>query len=288
VRTTIRGGRVAVVGFFLVISVTGCHTFEPSTPLTVQVRDAETQAPIPGATVRLWRFGSHSEERDQSITTSADGTARPHLAPPDEGGVMVEVTASGYIAAQTTLPRDVTDALASAKTFQPYKGPPLAVTLDMFVGPRPVAELVLPVGFHGLVKAEIHPQADGPWPAGQRAFTYTVPANGVVRLDGPPVFGQSTGPEIVAKFADGTPIPKDATNAEVALRWIRRDGTTVYFAVGTSADADAARRTLGGIDADHSQSAPKDGQGGRRGGGGGGGRGGRGGGGRMGGGMGGP
>lgn len=276
-RTPIRGGRVAFGGFILVISVTGCHTFEPSTPLTVHVRDAETQAPVPEATVRLWRFGPHSEERDQSVTTG--GTAAARVAPPDEGGVMIEVTAPGHLSVQTTLPRDVTDALASAKPFHPYKGPPLAVTLDVFAGPRPTAELVLPVGFRGLVKAEIHPTADRPWPVGQRAFSYPVPANGVVRLDGPPVFGQGIGPDIVAKFADGTALPTDAKNTEVALRWLRRDGTDVYFAVGTNVDADAARRALGGPDADHSQSAPpKDGQGGRRGGGGGG-RGGRGGGG---------
>jgi uncharacterized membrane protein YgcG len=283
VRIHLRSGSVAFVGLLLAAS-TGCHTFQPSTPLTVQVHDAETHAPVPGATVRLWRFGPHADERDQGITAGADGVAQAHLAPPDEGGVMVEVSAPGYLSAQTALPQDVTNALASAKPFHPYKGPPLVVMTEMFAGPRPVVELVVPVGYRGMVKAEIRAQADGPWPPGQRAFTYTVPAGGVVRVDGPAVFGNTAVPEVIAKYADGTPLPKDAKNGEVAFRWVRRDGNDIYFAVGTAGDADAVRRTLGNISdsAPPSRSGDKQGGGGGRGGGGGGGR--RGGGGGMGGG----
>jgi uncharacterized membrane protein YgcG len=274
-----RGGRVAFVGLFLVISVTGCHTFQPSTPLAVNVHDAETHAPIPGATVRLWRFGPHADERDVGIISGADGIARTHLAPPDEGGVMMEVSAPGYLSTQTSMPQDIANALASAKQFHPYKGPPLAVTMEMFAGPRPVAELIVPTGYRGMVKAEIRVNTDGPWPPGQRAFTYTVPQNGVVRVEGPAVFGQGVGPEIVAKYADGTPLPTDAKNGDVAFRWVRRDGTDIYFAVGTLGDADIVRRSLGnlGNSENQAQSGSSDKSGGRRGGGGGGGRGGRGG-----------
>ena len=290
-RTRMRAGSVAFVGLLLAAS-TGCHTLQPSTPLAVHVQDVETHAPVPGATVRLWRFGPHADERDQGITAGADGIAHAHLAPPDEGGVMVEVSAPGYLSSQTTLPSDIANALASAKPLHPYKGPPLAFTMEMFAGPRPVVELIVPAGYRGMVKAEIRARGDGPWPPGQRAFTYTVPATGgVVHVDGPLVFGQEPGPEVIAKFADGTPLPMDAKNGEVAFRWVRRNGNDIYFAVGTLGDADAVRRTLGNISdsAPPSKSSDKGGGGGGRGGrGGGGGRGGRGGGGGMGGGMGGP
>ncbi|VTS02688.1 unnamed protein product [Gemmata massiliana] len=269
-RTRSRASCLAHLSLVLAACATGCQTFQPSTPLTVRVRDAETQAPVPAAIVRVWRFGSHSEERDQTITAGADGIAHTRLAPPDEGGVMVEVTAPNHLPTQTTLPHDVVDALASTKRFHPYTGPPLEVTIDVFAGPRPTAELVLPVGFRGTIKAEIRVRADGSWPAGQRAFSYTVPENGVVRVEGPAVFGLGSGPDIVAKFADGTPLPKEAKNEEIALRWVRREGTDVSFVVGTSADLDAIRRTLGGGESERSQRASPSGQGGgRRGGGGG-------------------
>lgn len=273
-RTRMRGPGVALVGLFLVLSVTGCHTLQPSTPLAVHVHDAETHVPVPGATVRLWRFGPHADERDQGITTGADGVAQAHLAPPDEGGVMVEVSAPGYLPAQAALPHDVAAALASAKPLQPYKGPPLNVTMEMFAGPRPVVELIVPVGFRGMVKAEIRVQTEGPWPPGQRTFTYKVPRDGVVRVDGPAVFGQSAGPDIIAKYADGTVLPKDAKNSETAFRWVRRDGTDTYFAVGSLGDADVVRRSLGnlndsGLQAKDSSDNRPSGGGGRRGGGGG-------------------
>ena len=288
-----RGGRATLVCLTLAALSGGCQTFHPTTPLTVVVRDAETHEPIPEATVRLWRFGSHSEEHDQKFTTGPDGTATPRVAPPDDGGVMVDVTVPGYLPiAPISLPHDVVDALSSAKPFHPYKGPPLSITVETFAGPRPKAELVIPSSYRGLVKAEIRPRADGPWPARQREFTYTLPpdSNGVIRLDGPMVFGLPSGPEIVAKFADGRPIPTppDVKNADVAFRWVRKNGSDLYFVVGTSVDAETARRQLGANDID-SGPAPKksDGGGGGRGGGGRGGRGGRGGG-MGGGGMGGP
>ncbi|QJW96283.1 hypothetical protein [Frigoriglobus tundricola] len=293
-RTPLRSGRAGLVCLVLAALSGGCQTLHPSTPLTVLVRDAETHAPLPEATVRLWRFGSHSEEHDQKFTTGPDGTATPHVAPPDEGGVMVEVNAAGYLPSHSPLPQDVTDALASAKRFHPYKGPPLSVTVEAFAGPRPKAELIIPSSYRGIVKAEIRGRADGPWQAGQRAFTYTLPpgSNGVIRLDGPMVFDLPSGPEIVAKFSNGSPIPSDAKNTEVAFRWIRRNGNDVYFVVGTSVDAETARRQLGANDIESGPPPKKSDGGGGRGGGHGGGRGGRGGGmgggGMGGGGMGGP
>jgi len=291
-----RSGRATFVGLVLAALSGGCQTLHPSTPLTVVVRDAETHAPIPDATVRLWRFGSHSEEHDQKFTTGPDGIATAHVAPPDDGGVMVEAIASSYLPiAPISLPRDIVDALSSAKPFHPYKGPPLSVTVEVFAGPRPKAELIIPSGYRGIVKAEIRTRADGPWHAGARAFTYTLPpnSNGVIRLDAPMVFDVPSGPEFVAKFADGTPIPQDAKvkNTDVAFRWIRRNGNDVYFVVGTSVDAETARRQLGANDIDMAPPKKSEGGGGRGGGGHGGGRGGRGGGmggGGMGGGMSGP
>ncbi len=277
-RTRIRAGRVALLVFALTAPAAGCHTLQPSTPLTVHVRDAETQAPVPGATVRLWRFGSHAEDREQSYTTGADGDAVAHLAPPDEGGVMVGVTSPDYLTNQTTLPNELVDALSSAKPFHPYKGAPLVFTFDVYKGPRPTAELVIPTGFRGLIKAEVRVVPNGSWPAGQRVFSYTVPPTGVVDVSGPQIFNLAgVGPDFVAKLEDGTLLPKNPPKGEdVGLRWVIRKGpTTYYYVVGTAADL-AAQRSVLGHDSSYSEGETKKSSGRGGGGGGGGGMGGRG------------
>jgi hypothetical protein len=139
-----------------------------------------------------------------------------------------------------------------------------------------VVELVLPGGFRGAIKAEIRVRPDVPCAPGQRTFRYDVPQTGIVQVNGPPVFGQGLiGPEIVAKFADGTTVPseKDAKPGDTALRWIRRASGDVYLVVGTNGEADVVRRSLSHMgelsDAGSSASANDrpSGRGGRHGGG---------------------
>jgi hypothetical protein len=269
VRVRIRAGRFTGLALVAALSATGCHTIEPSTPIAVHVRDAETHAPLPGAAVRLWRYGSHESDREANFVTAADGVAHARIGSPDHGGVMVEVAGPTCLTTQLTLPREVADALATAKPLQPYKGPPLSVDVEVFAGPRPKVELVLPPGYRGVVKAEVRVSQSGQWPAGQRQFSCTVPANGVVRVEGPAVFGHGYGPEVVAKFLNGASCPNEPKDDEVGLRWIRRDGNDIYFAVGTRADEAAARRAVGSGGVDNT---PRSASGGRSGGGGGGGR----------------
>jgi hypothetical protein len=271
VRTRIRAGRFIVPALVAALSATGCHTIEPSTPIAVHVRDAETHAPVPAVAVRLWRYGSHESDREANFVTDADGVAHARVGSPDHGGVMLEVSGPNCLPTQVTLPREVADALATARPLQPYEGPPLSVDVDVFAGPRPKVELVLPPGYRGVVKAEVRASQSGQWPAGQRLFSYVVPTGGVVRVEGPAVLGHGYGPEVVAKFVNGAPCPNEPKNEEVGLRWIRRDGNDIYFAVGTSADEAAARRAVGsGVD-----NTPPSASGSRSGGGGGGGGGGR-------------
>jgi hypothetical protein len=279
VRIRIRAGRFTGLALVAALSATGCHTLQPSTPIAVRVRDAETHAPLPGATVRLWRFGSHESDREAGYDTGADGVAQARIGSPDQGGVMMEVTAPNCLPKQVTLPHEVAEALATARPFQPYKGPPLSVDVEVFAGPRPRVELVLPPGYRGVVKAEVRVAQSGQWPAGQRAFSYTVPADGVVRAEGPAVFGHGYGPQVVAKFADGAPCPNEPKGEEVGLRLLRRDGNDLYFAVGTRADEAAARRVVGSGGVDNTPAPAPSSRGGGGGGGGrhGGGRGGRGG-----------
>jgi hypothetical protein len=235
--------------FILAASATGCHTIQPSTPIAVNVRDAETHAPVASATVRMWRFGPHEKDRDASYITGADGISHAQLAPPDEGGVVVDVTAPNYLPTQLkNLPPDIVDALASAKAFRPYKGPPLSVTVDLFAGPRPTVELIIPQNYRGLVKVNVKVREDGQWPAGQRTLSCPVPADGVVRVEGPPVFGHGNGPEFVAKYADGTPLAKEGKDGDILLRWIRHADTETCFVIGTTSDEAAAHLALNDMD----------------------------------------
>ena len=139
-RIRIRAARFTFLALAAALPAAGCHTLRPSTPISVNVRDAETHAPVPDATVRLWRFGAHESDRESAFTAGPDGVAHARLAPPDVGGVMVEVTGPNCLSAQVPLPRAVADALATAKPLQPYKGPPLSVDVDVFAGPRPKVE----------------------------------------------------------------------------------------------------------------------------------------------------
>ena len=89
----------------------GIHTYRP---VAVQALDAETRQPIPGATVRLWYPGVEPARAPYDLfrTTGDDGIAHLHAAPYGEGGVMMEVTAKGYLFAEKDLTVEAVQAIA--------------------------------------------------------------------------------------------------------------------------------------------------------------------------------
>jgi hypothetical protein len=253
----------------------GCHVFERDRAVTVAVVDAETKAPISGAAVRLTAPAAH-DDRVVNGTTGADGVARLKAHPPGGVALVLDASASGY------LPEDKIVPAAAVKAQPAGDAQPAHFTVEVYAGPRPAVELVIPPGYRGVVKATAEVRDNVQFPPGQRAFRFEVPPSGEVAFTAPAVFRHGSGPEYTAKYADGTELSKSAKDAEVGFRWLTREGDTQLFVVGTRADYEERRKAL------HLDSPPGprsggggDGQqGGRRGGGGRGGRGGGGGGGR--------
>ncbi len=212
--------------FLLVPLAVGCHSTPKHPPVPVVVLDAETKQPVPGASVRLWspnpRAGELGTGADQA--TGADGVAHLRNGGAEDLGLVVAVSAPGYLPEETD--------------FRPLSD---GTVVEVFRGPRPVVELVVPNGFRGVVKAEVH-IADGP--PGERSFSVPVSAAGVAQVVGPPVLTQGPGPEFRGRYADGTALPSNVEGLQVGLRWLRCEGNDQFFVVGTEAEWNAARRSM--------------------------------------------
>ncbi|HJZ59297.1 MAG TPA: carboxypeptidase-like regulatory domain-containing protein [Gemmataceae bacterium] len=198
--------------------------------VAVLVRDAETKLPVSGAEVRLSSAGS---DQTAAGTTGPDGVARIAAKPPGETGVLAEVHAPGYL----TGGKDVTGL------FTHPHSPAEPAVVEVFAGPRPGVELVLPAGYRGLVRAEVRVRDDAP--PGGREFSFVVPASGVVEVTGPAILEQPPGPEYRARYADGTTLSGAAPDEAVGFRWLWAEGRDEVFVVGTKADWAEARKALG-------------------------------------------
>jgi hypothetical protein len=118
----------------------------------------------------------------------------------------------------------------------------------MYAGPRPTVELVVPSGYRGVIKAEVQIQEDAPCQPGQRYFSYEVSPSGAVQVAGPALLRRvfSLGVyslDVCAKYADGTVLSRDAKDAEVGCWWLKCEGSTHFFLVGTRKEYDALRHS---------------------------------------------
>lgn len=219
----------AVIGAFLIlVTAPGCQMLHPQPPIDVEVRDAETQAPIDGAHVRVWHNASHSDVT--SGTTGPDGTVHILAPQAQDTPLVYEMMAKGYMSRQTD---------------QPAKQNSSHIVLEMYAEPRPVLELVIPTGYRGVVRATVKVQDNYAYQPHQRLFSCTVPASAVVEAVVPPIFGRGQTPDIRARYADGTPLPRDAKDFEIGCRWLKADADSEYvFVIGTQYQADEIRRSI--------------------------------------------
>jgi hypothetical protein len=210
----------------LIGGFSGCQALHPATPVDVQVRDAETKAPIDGAQVRLSYAALHSAT--SSGTTGPDGMVRIPPPPLEDAPLQFEAAAKGY------LPR---------QSGQTVERSPMGVVLEMYAEPRPVLELVLPTGYRGVVKVSIRVQNDLKHEPHLRVFSYPVTGSGVTTILLPPVFTRGVTPDIRTRYADGTPLLRDAKDYEIGCRWLKADPDKEYlFVIGTQWEADSIRR----------------------------------------------
>ncbi len=240
-----RGQRLVyrLIGFTLLATVVGCAGFHTYRTVAVQVRDAETKKPIAGAKVRIWYPVAReaSAPYEASGVTGADGTVALRAAPFYESEIQVEGSAADYLLDQTNLSEAAVQQAEAKHSFA--GGPPIPVVIEMYAGPHPTVELTFPVGYRGLVKAQVHVREDMASSPGQRCFKYEVSPNGAVTVEGPPLLRRVNSPNFTGRFADGTLLPKQPRDMDVALRIVRSDGDVHYFVVGTQFEADEYRHS---------------------------------------------
>jgi hypothetical protein len=231
---TRHGTRALLFPVLLLLGLPGCQVFQRRPPLPIQVRDAETKQPIAGAEVRAWypmrRYGSAQET---ATVTAADGmTLLPLTA--DSAGMMVEAQAHGYLFGELSVPSEV---------FTEHSSPPTRVVVELFAEPAPSVELIVPNGFHGVVKAELRYDESLSFPPGQRRFCYEV-SRGSVHIQGPLFFRLISPADYRARYQDGRPISSSADQLEIGLHWLKCEGDDQYFVVGTQSEFEAIRADL--------------------------------------------
>jgi hypothetical protein len=109
--------------------------------------------------------------------TGDDGITQLQAAQEKDG---FQANAPGYMLEEKSL---AVPPVEPARLFGPA-APPAQIVVDMYAGPDPTVELVLPVGYRGLVRTKVHILDDLPGPPGQRLFRYETPESGVVQVTG--------------------------------------------------------------------------------------------------------
>lgn len=271
-----RLARCLVYPLFLLAAVPGCQAFHMYRPAVILAQDAETKKPIPGAEVHLtYPLALSSSAPWEPVgVTGSDGTVRLKAAPYGEAGILLDVTAAGYMTEQKSYPVEAVKAIEPPGLFDSDRQRPVNFVVEMYAAPAPAVELVLPTGYHGTVTATVQIQEDAPITPGQRLFSYPVPPTGIVQLTGPPLLGRVHTPDFRARYADGTVLSRQAKDEEIGFWCLKSEGATEIFVVGTRAEYDELRHSESGDDGKSRSSGGKGGGGGRGGGKRGGGRGG--------------
>jgi hypothetical protein len=231
---------------FLVATALGCHSFHSYRPVGVLVVDAETRQPIAAADV-LISYVLNRETTgpyESRGKTGPDGIARLRAAPEGEAGILMEAAAPGYQPETLQLAEADIRRLQPAHWFEATDRRPPDLQVELYAEPRFSVVLVVPVGYRGLVKADVQIQEDGVCPPGQRCFRYEVGPSGGVQVVGPGVLRRVVPAGYRAEFADGTKLGGDMDIMKVGFRWVKGEGHEQYFVVGTKMDYDRICRQL--------------------------------------------
>jgi hypothetical protein len=241
-----RLSRCLIYPVLLLTLTPGCQAMHFYRPTPVLAWDADTKKPIPGVEVRVSYPLSNSNLApwESIATTGADGIARVRAAPFGDAGILVDVTAKGYMNEQKFLTVDQVGAIDKAHWFEDVNRRPPCLTVVMYHEPRPTIELVVPAGYRGIVKARIQVQEDAVLPPGQRLFSYPVPPSGELIMKGPTLFRHVILPDMRIKFADNTPVSRQAQDSMLGYWWLKSESNYNHFLVGAASDFDDYRRSL--------------------------------------------
>src|SRR5579884_3366301 len=238
-----RPQQFAVVPLFLLI-LPGCAALPWSRPMAVLLRDAETKQPIAGGELALSYPLAKGPTAPASVSgvTNRDGIVWLHAVPTGDTSILLEAKAQGYLSEWKTLTGDDVRKIEPAHLFEAVEKRPVGQVLELYAGPRPTIELIVPAGFKGQFKVGIQTRDDFPYTPGQRFFSYPVALVGDTTIVGPPLFrhGGAT-PEFQAKYADGASLKQHVTGPEVGFWWLKSEGGYEHFLVGTAKEYAAWR-----------------------------------------------
>ena len=225
--------RRLIYAALLFMLASGCQVFQSCRPVSVLTVDAETKKPIAGADVRISYplTPVYNLPAESSGKTGQDGAASLQAAATTEG-LAVEATAPGYLYEQKSFGADVVPASVPYRLLTASASPVAPLVLELYAEPGPTIELVLPPGYHSLVRVEVQPRDDIPCPPGLRRFRYEVPASGEVKAIGPALLRRT--PAIVACYANSALLPSHVKDGEVGFLWVKSDGPCEIYVVGTA------------------------------------------------------
>lgn len=220
---------------FLVTILSGCQAFQDYRPVAVLVRDIETKTPITGAEVRISYLVASSPftPYDSVGATGAAGIARLRAAPYGETDLRLDVAANGYLSESQKLKVIAIRHIEPAHWFEKTERRPVDFVVELYAEPEFSIEMVVPLGYRGLIKTEIEIDEGASLPPGQRCFRFEVPSSGNVVGNGPAQLARVLAPSYRAVYADGSPLDGRMDMTKVGCRWLKTEGSYQYFVVGT-------------------------------------------------------
>jgi hypothetical protein len=235
----------ALIGATLVFGMMpGCVNLQKSRPVSVLVRDAETKKPLPGVEVTIsYPLAGGPGAPSRSIaTTDAAGVAHVHATPVGEVSVVMEAKAEGYLFEWKDIPISKLRKVEPAHLFEKVEERPVSEVFELYAGPHPTIEFVVPEGFKGSFRVQIKVRDDLQTTPGERCFQYEVPTDGELVLFAPPVLRHGGAPDFRARRPDGTLLTRDVKGPEIGFWYVKFDNGYDYFLVGTAREYSALSR----------------------------------------------
>ena len=227
----------------LLAALPGCVSMPGNRPVAVLVRDAETKKPIANADVQFTYPLARAFYEPPSVgaKTTADGTIRLASVPAEGKLINLETKAPGYLFEMKEVTPKSIETIERAHFLESLDRRTPNFVVDLYAEPRPTIELVVPVGYKGIIKANVRVKDDAVVPVGQRNFTLIVDEAGECAMSGSALLSHVGSSDFVAKFTDGTPIKRNAKEPEVGFWWLKKEGDCEHFFVGTEREFTALR-----------------------------------------------
>jgi hypothetical protein len=247
---------------FLLGAISGCQAIDGHRTLMVQVRDAETGQPIKDVSTRVSYPLAEGllQPGDSYGRTDRDGLFPMPASAFTSSNPLLEVHAEGYLPEHRFVTAEQVRATRPASWFETVEQRPPTVVVEMYPdNPLPIIELVIPDNRRGAVQVELKVPESAENVPGQRKFSFAVPDSGQVVVTGPAILGKFPVPSFTARYADGTPIPREyqANGDTIGLWAIQYEARKFTFLIGTRADFTQYRMRFPG-DTPHMAPPPAD------------------------------